>query len=150
MGERAGAAVYERGTEPDPAEIAAWALGRARQEGKDVLIVDTAGRLHVDEELMEELVRVRNATKPHDVLLVLDAMTGQDAVNVAESFAEQVDFDGVVMTKLDGDSAAARRCRFARSPASRSSTRRSARSWTASSASTRSAWRRGSSAWATS
>jgi signal recognition particle subunit SRP54 len=104
VGERAGAAVYEQGTESDPAEIAAWALGRAKQEGKDVLIVDTAGRLHVDEELMEELVRVRDATKPHDVLLVLDAMTGQDAVNVAESFSERVDFDGVVMTKLDGDS----------------------------------------------
>jgi signal recognition particle subunit SRP54 len=104
VGERAGATVYQQGTDPDPAEIAKWALGRAKQEGKDVLIVDTAGRLHVDEELMEELVRVRDATKPHDVLLVLDAMTGQDAVNVAESFAQRVDFDGVVMTKLDGDS----------------------------------------------
>ncbi len=103
VGERAGAAVYQQGTDSDPAEIATWALGRARQERKDVLIVDTAGRLHVDEELMDELVRVRTATKPHDILLVLDAMTGQDAVNVAESFAEKVDFDGVVMTKLDGD-----------------------------------------------
>ena len=104
VGERAGAAVYERGTEPDPAEIAAWGLGRAKQESKDVLIVDTAGRLHVDHDLMDELVRVRNAVKRHDLLLVLDSMTGQDAVNVAESFAEQVEFDGTVMTKLDGDS----------------------------------------------
>jgi signal recognition particle subunit SRP54 len=104
VGRRAGAAVYERGTESDPAEIAGWALGRAKQEAKDVLIVDTAGRLHVDSELMDELVRVRDAVKPHDILLVLDAMTGQDAVNVAESFAEHVDFDGTVMTKLDGDS----------------------------------------------
>ncbi len=103
VGERAGAAVYERGTEPDPAEIAEWALGRAKQESRDVLIVDTAGRLHVDEELMDQLVRVRKAVKPHDILLVLDAMTGQDAVNVAGSFAERVDFDGVVLTKLDGD-----------------------------------------------
>ena len=103
VGERAGAAVYERGTDPDPVEIAEWALGRAKQESRDVLIVDTAGRLHVDEELMEELVRVRKAVKPHDILLVLDAMTGQDAVNVAELFAERVDFDGVVLTKLDGD-----------------------------------------------
>jgi signal recognition particle subunit SRP54 len=103
VGERAGAAVYERGTEPDPAEIAEWALGRAKQESRDVLIVDTAGRLHVDEELMDQLVRVRKAVKPHDVLLVLDAMTGQDAVNVAEAFSERVDFDGVVLTKLDGD-----------------------------------------------
>jgi signal recognition particle subunit SRP54 len=103
LGERAGAAVYERGTEPDPAEIAEWALGRAKQESRDVLIVDTAGRLHVDEELMDQLVRVRKATKPHDILLVLDSMTGQDAVNVAEAFAERVDFDGVILTKLDGD-----------------------------------------------
>jgi signal recognition particle subunit SRP54 len=103
VGRRAGATVYEQGTDPDPAEIAKWALDRARAEGKDVLIVDTAGRLHIDEELMEELVRVRKAVKPHDILLVLDAMTGQDAVNVAESFAERVDFDGIVLTKLDGD-----------------------------------------------
>ena len=68
-----------------------------------MLIVDTAGRLHVDEELMDELAAIRKRTKPHDILLVLDAMTGQDAVNVAESFAERVDFDGVVLTKLDGD-----------------------------------------------
>ena len=68
-----------------------------------MLIVDTAGRLHVDDELMEELARVRKAAKPHDVLLVVDAMTGQDAVNVAEAFAETAEFDGVVITKLDGD-----------------------------------------------
>jgi signal recognition particle subunit SRP54 len=103
LGGRAKVPVYERGTDSDPAEIARWALDRARQEERDVLIVDTAGRLHIDEELMEELVRVRGAVKPHDVLLVLDAMTGQDAVNVAEAFAERVDFDGVVLTKLDGD-----------------------------------------------
>jgi signal recognition particle subunit SRP54 len=103
VGAQAGAAVYEQGTEHDPVEIAKWALERAREEGKDVLIVDTSGRLHVDEELMAELVRIREAVKPHDVLLVLDAMTGQDAVNVAESFAQAVQFDGVVMTKLDGD-----------------------------------------------
>src|SRR5256885_10995237 len=103
VGAQAGAAVYERGTEADPVEIAEWALERAREEGKDVLIVDTSGRLHVDAELMDELVRIRDAVKPTDVLLVVDAMTGQDAVNVAESFAEAVQFDGVVMTKLDGD-----------------------------------------------
>jgi signal recognition particle subunit SRP54 len=103
VGAQAGAAVYERGTEADPVEIAEWALERARQEGKDVLIVDTSGRLHVDEELMAELVRLRTALKPTDILLVVDAMTGQDAVNVAEAFAEAVQFDGVVMSKLDGD-----------------------------------------------
>jgi signal recognition particle subunit SRP54 len=103
VGAQAGAEVYERGTDSDPVEIAAWALERAKQDGKDVLIVDTSGRLHVDEELMAELVRIRAAVNPHDILLVVDAMTGQDAVNVAESFAEAVQFDGVVLSKLDGD-----------------------------------------------
>jgi signal recognition particle subunit SRP54 len=103
MGKRAGAHVYERGTEADPVEIASWALDEARAERRDVLIVDTAGRLHIDQDLMAELARIRKQTKPHDVLLVVDAMTGQDAVGVAESFAEVAEFDGVVMTKLDGD-----------------------------------------------
>jgi signal recognition particle subunit SRP54 len=103
MGKRSGATVYEQGTERSPVDIAEWALGQAKSAGLDVLVVDTAGRLHVDAELMDELVAVRNATKPHDVLLVLDSMTGQDAVNVAEAFSERVDFDGVLLTKLDGD-----------------------------------------------
>jgi signal recognition particle subunit SRP54 len=103
VGAQAGAEVYEQGTDRDPVDIATWALERARSEGKDVLIVDTSGRLHVDEQLMAELVRIRDAVKPDNVLLVVDAMTGQDAVNVAESFAEAVQFDGVVMSKLDGD-----------------------------------------------
>ena len=95
--------MYEQGTDADPVEIARWARERAISEGKDVLIVDTSGRLHVDQELMAELANIKKAVKPHDVLLVVDAMTGQDAVNVAEQFAETVEFDGVVMTKLDGD-----------------------------------------------
>jgi signal recognition particle subunit SRP54 len=103
MGKRSGATVYEQGTERDPVDIAEWALGQARSAGIDALIVDTAGRLHVDEQLMDELAAIRKRTKPHDILLVLDAMTGQDAVNVAEAFAERVDFDGVLLTKLDGD-----------------------------------------------
>jgi signal recognition particle subunit SRP54 len=103
IGGRAGAHVYEQGTERDPVEIAEWALSRAREEDRDVLIVDTAGRLHIDEELMAELAQIRKKTKPHNVLLVVDAMTGQDAVGVAESFAGAAEFDGVVMTKLDGD-----------------------------------------------
>ncbi len=106
VGAQAGAAVYYRdSTHPDrdPVDIAAWALGRAREEGKDVLIVDTSGRLHVDEALMAELVEIRDAVEPHNVLLVVDAMTGQDAVNVAEQFAAAVQFDGIVMSKLDGD-----------------------------------------------
>jgi signal recognition particle subunit SRP54 len=103
MGGRAGAHVYERGTDADPVEIATWALGQAQAERRDVLIVDTAGRLHIDEDLMAELAQIRKQTRPHDVLLVVDAMTGQDAVGVAETFAEVAEFDGVVMTKLDSD-----------------------------------------------
>ncbi len=103
VGARAGAAVYQRGTDADPVEIATWALARAREEGKDVLIVDTSGRLHVDEELMAELQRIHAAVTPENTLLVLDAMTGQEAVAVAERFAAAVQLDGVVMSKLDGD-----------------------------------------------
>jgi signal recognition particle subunit SRP54 len=103
VGGGAGATVYEQGTSRDPVDVAEWALGQAKADGRDVLIVDTAGRLHVDEELMKELAQVRKRTKPHNVLLVVDAMTGQDAVNVAEAFAETANFDGVVLTKLDGD-----------------------------------------------
>src|SRR5438270_2548251 len=103
VGGQVGATVYEQGTGRDPVDIAEWALGRARAEGRDVLIVDTSGRLHIDEELMDELAKIKKRTKPHDVLLVLDAMTGQDAVNAAERFAEVANFDGVVLTKLDGD-----------------------------------------------
>ena len=105
MGERAGATVYapSRGDGRDAVAVAKWALEQTKADGKDVLIVDTAGRLHIDRELMDELVEVRGAVKPHAVLLVVDAMTGQDAVNVAQEFAEAVAFDGVVMTKLDGD-----------------------------------------------
>src|SRR6187455_2435865 len=103
VGGQAGATVYEQGTDRDPVEIAAWAVDQAKRDGKDVLIIDTSGRLHVDEALMEELADIRKVTRPHVVLLVVDAMTGQDAVNVAEQFAEVAQFDGVVLSKLDGD-----------------------------------------------
>ena len=103
VGRRAGATVYQKGSDADPVEIAKWATGLAREEGRDVLIIDTAGRLHVDRDLMDELSRIRKTVKPHNVLLVVDAMTGQDAVSVAESFSEAVEFDGVVISKLDGD-----------------------------------------------
>jgi signal recognition particle subunit SRP54 len=103
VGGQAGATVYERGTDSTPVEIARWALDQAKMDGKDVLIVDTSGRLHVDTALMQELKDIRGAVRPHTILLVVDAMTGQDAVNVAEQFAEAVNFDGVVMSKLDGD-----------------------------------------------
>ena len=103
VGAQAGATVYEQGTDRNPVDIARWALDRAKTEGKDVLIVDTSGRLHVDRELMDELAEIKKAVKPHDILLVVDAMTGQDAVNVAQEFGQTVDFDGVIMSKLDGD-----------------------------------------------
>ncbi len=103
LGKQIQVPVYlDRGSQ-DPVAVAASALEQARAQGRDVLIVDTAGRLHVDEELMDELVRVHRQVKPHNVLLVLDSMTGQDAVNVAEAFADRVALDGVVLTKLDGD-----------------------------------------------
>jgi signal recognition particle subunit SRP54 len=90
-------------TGSDPVKAVATGIQQARDQGADVVILDTAGRLHVDEELMDELRRVRDAAKPTNVLLVLDAMTGQEAVSVAEAFQERVAFDGVVLTKLDGD-----------------------------------------------
>src|SRR3954451_13282567 len=102
VGGQVGATVYEKGTDAGAVEIAAWALEEAKAAGKDVLIVDTAGRLHIDAELMDELKDIRAAVKPHNVLLAVDAMTGQDAVNVAQEFSEAVAFDGVIMTKLDG------------------------------------------------
>ncbi len=103
LGQQAGVTVYQQGTERDPVDIAEWALGQAKLAGTDALIIDTAGRLHVDQDLMDQLVEIKKRTKPHNVLLAVDAMTGQDAVNVAEQFAAATEFDGVVMTKLDGD-----------------------------------------------
>lgn len=95
--------VFSMGQE-DPRKIAKAALKEAQIKGYDVVIVDTAGRLHIDEALMEELKDVKEIIKPHETLLTIDAMTGQDAVNVAETFNEQLDVDGVILTKLDGDS----------------------------------------------
>jgi signal recognition particle subunit SRP54 len=92
----------DRGTK-DPVAVTRDGLEQARAQGRDVVILDTAGRLHIDEELMDQLAAIRKTSKPHNVLLVLDAMTGQDAVSVAEAFAERVAFDGIVLTKLDGD-----------------------------------------------
>jgi signal recognition particle subunit SRP54 len=87
----------------DPVAAVRDGLSRAQADGRDAIVLDTAGRLHVDAELMDELARVRKEAKPHNVLLVLDAMTGQEAVRVAQAFQEHVAFDGVVLTKLDGD-----------------------------------------------
>jgi signal recognition particle subunit SRP54 len=87
----------------DAVEATRSGIERAREEGVDTVIVDTAGRLQIDEDLMQELARVRDEAKPHNVLLVVDAMTGQEAVNVAQAFDERIAFDGVILTKLDGD-----------------------------------------------
>jgi signal recognition particle subunit SRP54 len=102
LGAQVGVPVYadER---KDPVRAVRDGIERAKEDARDVVILDTAGRLHVDEPLMEELAAVRREAKPTNVLLVLDAMTGQEAVNVATAFQERIDFDGVVMTKLDGD-----------------------------------------------
>jgi signal recognition particle subunit SRP54 len=103
LGKQIQIPVYlDRGTQ-DAVAVARHGLEQAQAQGRDVVIVDTAGRLQIDEPLMKELAAVRSEVKPHNVLLVLDAMTGQEAVAVAEAFAERVAFDGVVMTKLDGD-----------------------------------------------
>ena len=88
----------------EPEKIALAAIKEAERKGCNVLIVDTAGRLQIDEELMEELVRLKGAIKPHEILLVVDALTGQDAVNAAEGFNDRLGIDGIIMTKMDGDS----------------------------------------------
>ena len=103
LGEQLNVPVYDEGDKADPVDIAKHGVDWARQKGRDVLIIDTAGRLHIDEKLMDEIYRIRNTVKPHNILLVLDAMTGQDAVNVALQFQEKVQFDGVILTKMDGD-----------------------------------------------
>ncbi len=102
VGEQVKVPVFEKGTQ-SPVKTALEAIEYARYYGRDVLIIDTAGRLHIDEELMQELEDVKKAVKPQEILLVVDAMTGQDAVNVAKSFDEKLSIDGVIITKLDGD-----------------------------------------------
>lgn len=103
LGEQVGVPVHAEAEATDPAAVAAAALVEARNEGYTDLIVDTAGRMHVDPELMAELGRVADAVEPTETLLVCDAMTGQDAVNVAEAFLQEVDLTGIILTKLDGD-----------------------------------------------
>ena len=95
--------VFSMGDKVSPVEIATKAIENAKENNLDVIIIDTAGRLHIDEELMSELEDVKKAVRPQEILLVVDAMTGQDAVNVAEGFNERLGIDGIVMTKLDGD-----------------------------------------------
>lgn len=103
VGEKVGAPVFTMGTKTDPVNIAKAALEHAKKNRNDVVIIDTAGRLHIDEELMDEIGNIYKAVEPDEILLVLDAMTGQDAVNVAKSFDEKLSITGVILTKLDGD-----------------------------------------------
>lgn len=102
VGEQVGVPVFERGTQ-NPVDTALEALSYAKDHGHDYVFLDTAGRLHVDEALMQELQNIKSTVHPHEILLVIDAMTGQDAVNVAKSFNETLGIDGVILTKLDGD-----------------------------------------------
>ena len=102
VGNQAGVEVFEKG-QGDPVQIAKEAVDRARYYGFDTVIIDTAGRLHIDEKLMDELKNIKAAVKPTEILLVVDAMTGQDAVTVADTFNKELGVDGVILTKLDGD-----------------------------------------------
>ncbi|MCD5405650.1 MAG: signal recognition particle protein [Desulfotomaculum sp.] len=102
LGKQLDIPVFSMGQE-NPANIAESAVKKAVEAGNDLVIIDTAGRLHINEELMNELKNIKAAVSPHEILLVVDAMTGQDAVNVAESFNEKLGIDGIIMTKLDGD-----------------------------------------------
>lgn len=102
VGGKVNVPVFEEG-QINPIKIAKDALDEAKRQGTDVLIIDTAGRLHIDEQLMEELQKIKAEVKPNEILLVVDSMTGQDAVNVAETFNQKLDITGVIITKLDGD-----------------------------------------------
>ncbi|WP_409227455.1 signal recognition particle protein [Gudongella sp. SC589] len=103
VGEKVGVPVFSMGDKHNPVDIAKAAMEHGKKNGNDVIIIDTAGRLHIDENLMQEITEIKEVTNPDDILLVLDAMTGQDAVNVAQSFNDQLSITGVVLTKLDGD-----------------------------------------------
>ena len=102
MGEKAGVPVFEMGL-GDPVKIAKSGVSYAKDHGYDMVFIDTAGRLHIDEALMDELKRIKKTVSPHEILLVVDSMIGQDAVTVAQSFNEQMEINGIVLTKLDGD-----------------------------------------------
>jgi len=103
LGKQLNMPVFSMGTETNPVEIAEKAIEKAKEDHNDYVIIDTAGRLHIDNDLMDELGKIKETTSPDEIFLVVDSMTGQDAVNVAESFNDQLDISGVVLTKLDGD-----------------------------------------------
>lgn len=103
VGEKVGVPVFTMGDKQSPVDISKAGIDHGISHGNDVILIDTAGRLHIDEELMDELKDIKTDVKPHEILLVVDSMTGQDAVNVAEHFNEKLGIDGVILTKLDGD-----------------------------------------------
>ena len=103
LGEQIGVSVYAEEENKNPVKIAQNAIQYARQHGKDLVIIDTAGRLAIDEQMMQEIESIKKAVNPQEILFVVDAMTGQDAVNTASEFNQRLDFNGVVLTKLDGD-----------------------------------------------
>ncbi|MFA5329129.1 MAG: signal recognition particle protein [Prolixibacteraceae bacterium] len=103
LGQQIGVPVYTEEGNRNPVKIAQEAIRQAKMQGNDVVIIDTAGRLAIDQEMMNEISAVKDAVKPHEILFVVDSMTGQDAVNTAKEFNDRLDFDGVVLTKLDGD-----------------------------------------------
>jgi signal recognition particle subunit SRP54 len=103
LGEKLGIKVFNAGEQKDPVKICKNAYGEASQKGLNPLIIDTAGRLHIDDQLMEELKNIKSAIQPKEILLVADAMMGQEAVNIAQAFNENLGIDGVILTKMDGD-----------------------------------------------
>lgn len=103
LGEQLGMPVFSMGDGKNPVDIAKSAVEHAKAKQNDLVIIDTAGRLHINEELMDELINIKKAVNPHEILLVVDSMTGQDAVNVADSFNQKLGVDGIILTKLDGD-----------------------------------------------
>ena len=103
LGQQLDVPVFDMGTDVSPVEIVRQGMEKARENKNDYVLIDTAGRLHIDEALMDELKQIKEIAQPNEILLVVDAMTGQDAVNVAQSFNEQLGITGVVITKLDGD-----------------------------------------------
>jgi signal recognition particle subunit SRP54 len=103
LGEQIGVPVYSNREEKDPVKIAEQGIRKAKEDGNSVVLIDTAGRLAVDEQMMDEIAKLKTSVKPNEILFVVDSMTGQDAVNTAKAFNDRLDFDGVVLTKLDGD-----------------------------------------------
>lgn len=112
LGQQLEVPVFDMGTDANPVEIVRQGLALAKEKKNDYVLIDTAGRLHIDEALMDELKQIKELANPNEILLVVDAMTGQDAVNVADSFNEQLGITGVVITKMDGDTRGGPHCQF--------------------------------------